>query len=47
MKDMKEEMLKELKDTLMTQEFNYDQLEELEEIVTPVSGCACATGGFC
>jgi len=44
---MKDEMLKELKATLVDQELNYAQLEELEEMVTPVSGCGCASGGLC
>lgn len=26
---------------------NFEQIEELEEVIAPATGCGCATGGIC
>ncbi|WAM34897.1 hypothetical protein [Caldicellulosiruptor morganii] len=37
--------LEELKEVLETQDLDLSEIETLEEIVTPASGCGC--GGLC
>lgn len=43
--------MKDLEKSLMSviseQEANFAQIEELEEVIAPATGCGCAVGGFC
>lgn len=37
----------ELKDILDNNKVDISELEEIEEMIAPVCGCGCASGGLC
>ncbi len=43
--------MKDLENSLISiiseQETNFDQIEELEEVIAPATGCGCASGAIC
>ena len=42
---MKNELKNELEEVLRNEKINVEDLEEVEEMITPVCGCGCQSSG--